>query len=116
MGPRGVGPRGSLDDMEEYKFLPPLRLQVRFIGCSARRQSLYRLRYPGSDAVIMKSTIFCDVPPCSLVEPKDGSDAFSKMSTGLYRILQHFNSEYRSLQLQQNLRFLCITETEETSL
>jgi hypothetical protein len=43
-----VGPSTSLDDMEKWKFLPPLGLELRPLGRPVRSQSLYRLRYPGS--------------------------------------------------------------------
>jgi hypothetical protein len=43
-----VGPRTGLDDVEKRKFLTPLGLELRPLGRPVRRQSLYRLRYPGS--------------------------------------------------------------------
>jgi hypothetical protein len=43
-----VGPRAGLDDMEKRKFLTLPRLEIRPLGLSARNQSVYRLRYPGS--------------------------------------------------------------------
>jgi hypothetical protein len=43
----GVGPRAGLDDVEKRKFFPPPGLELRPLGDPARRQSLYRLRYPG---------------------------------------------------------------------
>jgi hypothetical protein len=46
-----VGLRAGLDDMENWKFLPPPGLELRSIGRPARSQSLYRLLYPGCDAV-----------------------------------------------------------------
>jgi hypothetical protein len=42
------GPRAGVDDMEKWKFLPPLVLEPRPLGGPARSQSLYRLSYPGS--------------------------------------------------------------------
>jgi hypothetical protein len=42
------GPTAGLDDMEKKKILPPPGLELRPLGRSARSQSLYRLRYPGS--------------------------------------------------------------------
>jgi hypothetical protein len=39
-----VDPRAGLDDMEKWKFLTLPGLELRPLG----RQSLYRLRYPGS--------------------------------------------------------------------
>jgi hypothetical protein len=47
-----VDPRASLDDVEKRKllFLPGLELQP--LGRPARSQSLYRLSYPGSLAII----------------------------------------------------------------
>jgi hypothetical protein len=43
-----VGPRDGLDDVEKRKFLTLPRLELRPFGRSARRQSLYRLSYLGS--------------------------------------------------------------------
>jgi hypothetical protein len=43
-----VDPRVGLDDMEKRKFLPPPALELRPLGCTARRQSPYRLSYFGS--------------------------------------------------------------------
>jgi hypothetical protein len=43
-----VGPRDGLDDVEKRKFLNLPGLERRPLGCPARSQSLYRLRYPGS--------------------------------------------------------------------
>jgi hypothetical protein len=44
-----VDPTFGLDDVEKRKFLTLLRLELRPLGRPARRQSLYRLRYPGSN-------------------------------------------------------------------
>jgi hypothetical protein len=46
-----VGPWAGLDDMEKWKFLPPMGLKLRSLGRPARSQSLYRLSYPGCDTV-----------------------------------------------------------------
>jgi hypothetical protein len=43
-----VSPRAGLDDMEKSKFLTFLGLELRTLGRPARSQSVYRLRYPGS--------------------------------------------------------------------
>jgi hypothetical protein len=43
-----VGPRTGLDDVEKRKFLTLPGLELRPLCRSARSQSLYRLRYPGS--------------------------------------------------------------------
>jgi hypothetical protein len=43
-----MGPRASLDDIDNRKFLTLSRLELRPLGRPARSQSLYRLRYPGS--------------------------------------------------------------------
>jgi hypothetical protein len=43
-----VGPRADLDDVEKTKFLTLPGLELRTLGCAARSQALYRLRYPGS--------------------------------------------------------------------
>jgi hypothetical protein len=43
-----VGPRACLDDAKKRKFLTLPGLELRPLGRPARRESLYRLRYPGS--------------------------------------------------------------------
>jgi hypothetical protein len=43
-----VGPRTGLHDMGKRKFLALPGLEVQPLGRPALRQSLYRLRYPGS--------------------------------------------------------------------
>jgi hypothetical protein len=43
-----VDPRARLDNTEKRKFLTLPGLELRSLSRSARRQSLYRLRYPGS--------------------------------------------------------------------
>jgi hypothetical protein len=43
-----VDPRDGLNDAEKRKFLTPPGLELRPLGRSARSQSLYRLRYPGT--------------------------------------------------------------------
>jgi hypothetical protein len=43
-----VDPRAGLDDLEKREFLTLLGLELRPLSRSARSQSLYRLRYPGS--------------------------------------------------------------------
>jgi hypothetical protein len=45
---RWVGPRADLDDVDRRKLLTLPRLELRSLGRPARSQSLYRLRYPGS--------------------------------------------------------------------
>jgi hypothetical protein len=47
-----VGPRAGLDDVENRKLLTLSRLELRPLGRPARSQSLYRLRYPGSNALL----------------------------------------------------------------
>jgi hypothetical protein len=42
-----VDPRTGLDDVQKRKLLNLPRLELRNLGCPARSQSLYRLRYPG---------------------------------------------------------------------
>jgi hypothetical protein len=44
-----VGPRTYLDDVEKRKFLTLSGLELRPLGRPARSQSLYRLRYRGSE-------------------------------------------------------------------
>jgi hypothetical protein len=43
-----VDPRAGLDDVETTKFLTLQGLELRPLGRPARSQSVYRLRYPGS--------------------------------------------------------------------
>jgi hypothetical protein len=43
-----VGPKAGLHDMENFKFLTLLGLQLLLLGRSTSSQSLYRLRYRGS--------------------------------------------------------------------
>jgi hypothetical protein len=47
-----VGPRASLDDMEKRKFLTLPELELLLLSRPARSQSLYRLSYPSSYALI----------------------------------------------------------------
>jgi hypothetical protein len=44
-----VDSRAGLDDLEKRKFLTLPGLELRTLGRLARSQSLYRLRYPGSE-------------------------------------------------------------------
>jgi hypothetical protein len=44
-----VDPRAGLDDVEKTKFFTLQRLELLPLGRPARSQSVYRLRYPGSD-------------------------------------------------------------------
>jgi hypothetical protein len=43
-----VDPRAGPDDVQKRKFLTLAVLELRPFGSPARRQLLYRLRYPGS--------------------------------------------------------------------
>jgi hypothetical protein len=47
-----VGPRTDLDVVEKRKVLPLPGLELRPLGHSAHRKSLYRLRCPGSHLLI----------------------------------------------------------------
>jgi hypothetical protein len=53
-----VGPRTGLNNVEKRKFLTPLGLELRPLGRPARRQSLYRLRYPGSGYICRQVFFF----------------------------------------------------------
>jgi hypothetical protein len=53
-----VNTRAGLDDMENWKFLPPPGLELRPLGRSARSQSLYRLSYPGSSILLVVQSIY----------------------------------------------------------
>jgi hypothetical protein len=50
-----VGPRAGLDDAEKRKFYTLTGLEFQSLGRPARSQSLYRLRYPGSNKGSMVS-------------------------------------------------------------
>jgi hypothetical protein len=54
-----VDPRADLDDVEKRKFLVLPGLELQPLGRSARSQSLYRLRYPGSIHVEKLLLITC---------------------------------------------------------
>jgi hypothetical protein len=46
-----LGPRIGLGDVGKRKFLNVAELELRPLGRPARTQSLYRLRYPGSNFI-----------------------------------------------------------------
>jgi hypothetical protein len=48
------GPRAGLDDVEKGKFLTLPGLELRPLRRPARSQSLYRLRYPGSQDFLVQ--------------------------------------------------------------
>jgi hypothetical protein len=52
-----VGPRAGLEDVEKRKFLTLAVLELQPLGCPARSQSLYRLRYPGSTRKVFSSQL-----------------------------------------------------------
>jgi hypothetical protein len=64
-----VDPRTGLDDVEKRKFLTLLGLALRPLGRPAHSQSLYRLRYPGSNLVLKhpKKDFMCQVCPASMM-------------------------------------------------
>jgi hypothetical protein len=53
-----VDPRASLDDLEKRKFFTLPGLEVQPLSRPARSQSLYRLRYPGSNTIIYSMLIY----------------------------------------------------------
>jgi hypothetical protein len=55
---RWVGPRAGLDDMETWKFLLLLGLELWPLGCPARSQSLYLLRCPGSSSQTGSESVY----------------------------------------------------------
>jgi hypothetical protein len=55
-----VDPRPGLDDLETRKFLALHGFKLRPLSTSARSQSLYRLRYPGSK-IYLKLDIKLDI-------------------------------------------------------
>jgi hypothetical protein len=54
-----VGPTACLDDVEKTKFVTLPGLELRTVGRSARSQSLYRLRYPGTGLIIIPTFFYC---------------------------------------------------------
>jgi hypothetical protein len=50
-------PRAGLDDVKKRKFLTLPRLGLRPLACSARSQSLHRLRYPGERMEVRKQNL-----------------------------------------------------------
>jgi hypothetical protein len=61
-----VGPRTGMDDVEKSKNLPLLVLELRPLCRSARGQSLYRLRYPGSKKTELFINTICVAVPAFL--------------------------------------------------
>jgi hypothetical protein len=55
-----AGPRATLNHMEKRKFLTLSGLELRALYCPAHSQSLYRLRYPGSQFKYGILCNFCD--------------------------------------------------------
>jgi hypothetical protein len=53
-----VDPRASLDDMEKRKFLTLPGLELRPLSRPERSQSLYRMRYPGSQTLKCIPNVF----------------------------------------------------------
>jgi hypothetical protein len=97
-----VDPRAGLDDAEKRKFLILPGLELRLLGRPAHSQSLYGLRYPGSqnvkegyftdnifrffvivlNAKILFSEIQSNVVRCKLAScfhPEDGDDMFLRI-------------------------------------
>jgi hypothetical protein len=52
-----VDPRSGLDNVEKKKFLTLPELEFRPLGRPAPRQSLYRLRWPGSSWILVSFKI-----------------------------------------------------------
>jgi hypothetical protein len=52
-----VDPRAGLDIMKKYKFLTLPRLKLRPLGRPARSQSLYGLRYRGSENQTLRGEV-----------------------------------------------------------
>jgi hypothetical protein len=66
MGGGWVGPRAGMDDVEKRKFLTIPGLELRPLGLTARSQSLYLLRYPGSCEIRYGDIINIGVPEGSV--------------------------------------------------
>jgi hypothetical protein len=47
-----MGPRAGLDDVEKITLLTLPGFELRTLRRTARSQSLYRLRYPGSPRIL----------------------------------------------------------------
>jgi hypothetical protein len=56
-----VDPTAVLDDLEKIKFFTLLGLEPRPLSRPARSQSLYRLRYPGSDVVAKSAKVISEI-------------------------------------------------------
>jgi hypothetical protein len=52
-----VGPMVGLDEVKNRKFLTIPGLELRLFGRPARSQSLYRLRYPGTNNNILNTDL-----------------------------------------------------------
>jgi hypothetical protein len=52
------GTRTSLEEVKKRKILPPPGLELHLLGRPAGSQSLYRLRYPGSEQTNMPKTYY----------------------------------------------------------
>jgi hypothetical protein len=83
--PRGKSPKypldRSLDDVEKRKFLTLLRPELQPLGCPARSQSLYRLRYPGSLCVCI----------CMYVHPS------------VFRVFPTHTCDYKPVMVQKRI-------------
>jgi hypothetical protein len=75
-----VDPRVGLDEVEKRKFLTLQGLELRPLGRPARRQSLYRLRYPGSS--LFWGTLVCMV--MNLGVPENTGDFLPSWTSAVF--------------------------------
>jgi hypothetical protein len=66
-----MGPRAGLNDVGKRKFLTLQGRELRPVGRPASRQSLYRLRYPGSPRAHVYIEIFLLPPGCPVTFPPE---------------------------------------------
>jgi hypothetical protein len=75
-----VDPRAGLDDVEKGKFLTLPGFELRLLGRSARTQSLYRLRYPGSFIAYINTIIpWCQLLPGNSWEGADSHNPVASL-------------------------------------
>jgi hypothetical protein len=67
-----VDPRDGLDHVEKRKFLSLPELELRPLGRPARRQSLYRLCYPGSVCILGSQKSTCSYTTYTEMEQLNG--------------------------------------------
>jgi hypothetical protein len=94
--------------MEKWKFLPPPGLELRPLGRPARSQSLYRLRYPGSEWRAHSRILLEKPPVAQLLKNWETQKIIHFITTAVRtsnptysRISQHFIEPGSSLPCSQ---------------